>query len=128
MHLQKSTSAADTIEAKEALERYANAHDVKIKHYHGDNGIFADNLFRKAVADAGQTLSFCGVNAHFQNGIAERRIRELQDHARTEAECDMYMKIPRAFEVANGKEDEEYVLKINTTAKSRRVVCGINIL
>ena len=23
------------------------------------------------------------MNAHFQNGVAERRIRELQDHART---------------------------------------------
>jgi hypothetical protein len=84
IHLQKSTSAADTIEAKQAFERYAKAHGVTIGHYHGDNGIFADNRFRKACADAGQTLSFCGVNAHFQNGIAERRIREIQDHARTQ--------------------------------------------
>ena len=30
-----------------------------------------------------QTISFCGVNAHFQSGVAERRIRELQDGART---------------------------------------------
>jgi hypothetical protein len=73
MHLQKSTDADEMI----------------VLHYHADNGIFADNKFRKAVPDSGhvpdsgQTLSFCGVNAHFQNGIAERRIRELQDHART---------------------------------------------
>jgi hypothetical protein len=40
-------------------------------------------LFRKACADKGQTLSFCGVNAHFQNGMAEKRIRDLQDAART---------------------------------------------
>ena len=39
-------------------------------------------IFCQAVAQKGQTLSFCGVNTHFQNGVAERRIRELQDHAR----------------------------------------------
>ena len=35
------------------------------------------------VANAGQTISFCGVNAHFQNGVAEKRIRDLTDNART---------------------------------------------
>jgi hypothetical protein len=83
VHLQKSTSAEDTIQAKVAFEQQAANSGVKILHYHADNGIFADNKFRKAVADAGQTLTFCGVNAHFQNGVAERRIRELQNHART---------------------------------------------
>jgi hypothetical protein len=36
------------------------------------------------VARKGQTISFCGVNAHFQNGKAERRIRLLQDLARSQ--------------------------------------------
>jgi hypothetical protein len=35
------------------------------------------------VQQKGQTISFCGVGAHFQNGIAEKRIRDLQDSART---------------------------------------------
>jgi hypothetical protein len=35
------------------------------------------------VSDSGGTLTFCGINAHFQNGIAKRRIRELQEQART---------------------------------------------
>jgi hypothetical protein len=30
-----------------------------------------------------QTISFCGVNAHFQNGIAEKIIRDIQEQART---------------------------------------------
>ena len=84
VHLQRSTSAEETVEAKLRFEQFARGHGVNhIKHYHADNGIFADNLFRKAVAEGKQTLSFCGVNAHWQNGVAERRIRELQDHART---------------------------------------------
>jgi hypothetical protein len=36
------------------------------------------------VAKRGQSTSFCGVNAHFQNGKAERRIRTLQDMARSQ--------------------------------------------
>lgn len=46
-------------------------------------GRVADNKWRKACADKGQRLTFCGVNAHFQNGVAERRIRELQEQAQT---------------------------------------------
>ena len=83
VHLQRSTSATDTIEAKERFESWAETHGVAIQHYHADNGIFADNEFRKAVASKGQRLTFSGVNAHFQSGMAERRIRDLQDSART---------------------------------------------
>ncbi len=56
---------------------------VKVSHYHADNGRFADNGFLGDVARNNQTISFCGVNAHFQNGRAEKRIRDLQEDART---------------------------------------------
>jgi Reverse transcriptase (RNA-dependent DNA polymerase) len=84
VHLQKSTNAEETIEAKEAFERWASSHGVNIRHYHADNGRFAETAFMAHVAKRGQTISFCGVNAHFQNGKAERRIRTLQDLARTQ--------------------------------------------
>jgi hypothetical protein len=77
VHFQKTMNAAETIEAKEAFERWSASHGVKIKHYHADNGRFAENAFMSHVAKSGQTISFCGVNAHFQNGKAERRIRTL---------------------------------------------------
>ena len=77
VHLQKTTNAEETVEAKEAFELFASSHGVQILHYHADNGRFADNRFRKAVTERRQTVSFCGINAHFQNGMAERRIREL---------------------------------------------------
>ena len=83
VYLQKTTNADETILAKEAFERYCASHGVTVQHYHADNGRFADNKWRQHCASKRQTLSFCGVNAHFQNGVAERRIRELQDHART---------------------------------------------
>ena len=83
VYLQKSTTAEETLQAKVAFEVFAASHGVKIYHYHADNGRFAENLWIDACKQGGQTLSFCGVNAHFQNGVAERRIRELQEHART---------------------------------------------
>jgi hypothetical protein len=84
VHLQKSTNAQETLEAKQAFERWANQHSVKIKHYHADNGRFAETLFMADVARRGQTISFCGVNAHFQNRKAERRIQLLQYLARSQ--------------------------------------------
>ena len=84
VHMQETNSAAETLAAKYAFERYALLHNVlTVKRYHGDNGRFSDNAFRKDCHKQGQHLTFCGVNAHFQNGIVERRIRDLQDRART---------------------------------------------
>ena len=34
------------------------------------------------VASKHQTIDFCGVDAHHQNGIAEKRIRDLTESAR----------------------------------------------
>ncbi|KAI2494580.1 hypothetical protein MHU86_19950 [Fragilaria crotonensis] len=83
VHMQETNNAIETLAAKHAFERYALSHNVTVKRYHGDNGRFSDNGFRVECRTKGQQLTFCGVNAHFQNGIAERRIRDLQDRART---------------------------------------------
>ena len=82
MHVQESTSATDTIEAKRRFEQFCQDRGVHIRHYHADNGIFASKGFREEVRQCGQTLSFCGVGAHHQNGVAERRIQDLADSAR----------------------------------------------
>ncbi len=51
-------------------------------YYHCDNGWFADNNFKLVYKQSNQRLTFCGVNAHFQNGIAERAIRDLSESVR----------------------------------------------
>mmetsp|Transcript_8113 Transcript_8113/g.11817 ORF Transcript_8113/g.11817 Transcript_8113/m.11817 type:complete len:442 (+) Transcript_8113:3455-4780(+) len=81
--LQQSTSSAETVAAKESFELYASSFGVMIRHYHCDNGRFADNMFRDSVARSHQTISYSGVGQHNQNGKAEKRIRDLQDAART---------------------------------------------
>ena len=83
VYLQKSATAQETIEAKSAFERQAMEQGVTVKHYHADNGVFRSNLWAENCNQKGQGLSFAGVNAHHQNGKAERRIRELQQTART---------------------------------------------
>jgi hypothetical protein len=83
VYLQYSTTGEETVKAKHAFEAFAGSHGVTIRHYHADNGRFADNLFRNDCEKQHQTQSFCGVNAHWQNGIAERHIRAHQETART---------------------------------------------
>jgi hypothetical protein len=51
VHLQQSTSALETIEAKSAFERFAMEQGASVSHYHADNGCFADNLFQQAVRE-----------------------------------------------------------------------------
>ena len=40
LYLQKTGTAEETVEGKQAFERYAAENGVKIEHYHADNGIF----------------------------------------------------------------------------------------
>jgi hypothetical protein len=82
VHLQIDDSVAETMLAKQALEKFAAEHGVHILHYHCDNGQFADNAWKQSCKASRQRLTLCGVNAHFQNGIAERAIWDLLESAR----------------------------------------------
>jgi hypothetical protein len=82
--LQKTATAEETVEGKRAFEAYARRHGVlRIENYHADNGIFKAHHWVKTCKQDGQGVTYAGVNAHHQNGVAERRIRELQELART---------------------------------------------
>ena len=82
--LQKTASAKETLEGKEAFERYLEHQGIRVQHYHADNGIFKANDWVLDCKTKGQGLSFAGVNAHHQNGRAEARIRQLQELTRTQ--------------------------------------------
>jgi hypothetical protein len=81
--LQLSTTAAATIDSKHALERLAFDDGITIKSYHSDNGIFASDAFCTECQKNSQKLTFSGVGAHHQNGIAERNIKTISHWART---------------------------------------------
>lgn len=78
-----STGAEEAIVAKRHFEHLASTHNRTIKRYHADNGVFTIKLFRDACQAQNQNLTFCGVDAHHQNGIAERFIRTITERART---------------------------------------------
>ncbi|KAG7363236.1 reverse transcriptase RNA-dependent DNA polymerase [Nitzschia inconspicua] len=82
--LQETDTADETLAAKHSFEAFARTHAIRIQHYHADNGRFAENLWTDDIQKQGQTMSYCGVSAHWQNGIAEKRIKDLQDLARTQ--------------------------------------------
>ena len=78
---QTSLTSEETLRAKHSFEAWASSHNVPIKHYHADNGRFQDNAWKKDCEKKEQGITYCGVGAHWQNGVAEKRIRDLNDMA-----------------------------------------------
>ena len=83
VYLQKTSTANETLKGKLAFELYAQERGVRIQSYHADNGIFKDHKWVESCHKNGQGLTFAGVNAHYTNGLCEKRIRDLQDQTRT---------------------------------------------
>ncbi len=81
VHNQIDDSSVETVAAKHAFEKFAAKHGVCIHHYHCNNGRFANNTFKESCNSSCQRLTFCGVNAHFQNGIAEHAIWDILESA-----------------------------------------------
>ena len=83
VHLIQDTSGDSTLEAKEYFERDCMPQNLLLKHYHADNGRFAENTFKQDCESKMQHLNFCGVGAHQQNGVSERIIKDLTFYSRT---------------------------------------------
>jgi hypothetical protein len=78
-----STGSQEALQEKHHFESFASHHNRHIKCYHTDNGIFTSKDFQASCLQNHQRTKFCGVNAHHQNGIAERHIRTITERART---------------------------------------------
>jgi hypothetical protein len=99
IHLMTRLTSQETIDAKQAFEHFAKQHGVKILHYHCNNGRFADNDFKIACSSSNQRLTFCGINARFQNGIAEKAIWDLRESARNQL-LHVQHRLPVAIHLA----------------------------
>ena len=82
VELQVSLGAAETIRAKNKMEREAIRHGIAILGYRADNGVYKSKEFNDDLKKFNQTIIFSGVGAHHHNGIAERGIRTISTAAR----------------------------------------------
>ena len=79
-----SLGTSETLIAKACFEREAALNGVKVKNYHTDNGVFTAREFMTHVHESDQRITFSGVGAHHQNGVAERNIGTVSRKARTQ--------------------------------------------
>ena len=82
-HLQRGQTHIESIEAKAAYELMEATFVIRVKEFHTDNWIFAEEGFKSDVSNNKQTIRYCRVVSHFQNGIAEANIKQLTEKART---------------------------------------------
>ena len=83
IHVSQSDKSEETVEAKEAFKCFASTNGVTTEHYHANNGHFMENIFWEAIQQSGQSITYCGIRAHHQNGIDEWRICDLMEYTRT---------------------------------------------
>ena len=81
---QVSLGVEETLLGKACFEREAALHGVKIKHHMTDNSVFTAQAFIDEIHKNDQKLTFSGVGAHHQNGVAERAIGTLVRRTRTQ--------------------------------------------
>ena len=81
--MQTSLDGDQTVQAKNNFENHAQTCGVQIKLCRAENGRFAEKSFRDAVSAAQQTIDFCTVSAHHQNGLIERHFQTLATRTRT---------------------------------------------
>lgn len=82
-HFQVDQSTDAAIAAQEAFERTMVRMGVTVKRYHACNRIFTSKGFVEHVESNNQYIDYCGVGAHFQNGIAENGIKINTGNAHT---------------------------------------------
>ena len=83
VNLMRDLALDEILLAKEAMEKVMAQAGRYVKHYHANNGRFAENGFIDAINTKDQKITFCGVGAHYQNGIIENRNKMLTLGART---------------------------------------------
>ncbi|KAL7476906.1 hypothetical protein ACHAW6_002742 [Cyclotella cf. meneghiniana] len=59
VHFMTTQTSAETLQAKQAYKRFASERGIRIRHYHCNNGRFADNAFKQHAEQQQQTLTFC---------------------------------------------------------------------
>ena len=76
---QVSLKANKTLCGKAWFEHFAETCDVNITAYREYNKMFKGNSYQDDLENKNKIISFSGVGAHYQNGVAKRSIRTVSD-------------------------------------------------
>ena len=79
---QVSLRVGETLQSKHQFERQAAEVGVKFKSFRADNHPFEAQDFTQDCEDRGQIITYSGVGAHHQNGVAERALQTVTRWAR----------------------------------------------
>ncbi len=77
IYLMQDFMLAEMLLAKHAYEKFLASLGIDSKVYHADNGRFADKGFWDDCTLSNQTITFCCVGSHHQNGIVEQKIKDI---------------------------------------------------
>ena len=80
---QISLRIGETLVGKHKFDSFARQCGIKLKHFRVDNHPFNAKDFLEDLEDNEQTISYSGVGAHFQNGVAERAQQTVVQWARS---------------------------------------------
>jgi hypothetical protein len=78
--LMRDMTAESTLAAKREFEHRCAIRGITVQRYHADNGRFAEPAFVEDCKRLNQKLTYCGVGAHHQNGVAERKIKDIKSN------------------------------------------------
>ena len=65
------------------MGQLVGTHVVVNQRYRADNGRYSDLMFLQDIKDNDQQIIFCDVEAHHQDEIVEKKIRDLVDNSRS---------------------------------------------
>jgi hypothetical protein len=77
VHHQVSLQIGETLQQKHRFERHGKNNGVRIRQYHADNHPFESADFLSDLEIQNQSISYSGVGAHHQNGVAERALQAV---------------------------------------------------
>jgi hypothetical protein len=82
-HHHVSLCVGEMLKGKNTFEKGASQFNVKIRKFKADNAPFSFVEYKNSVANKGQDITFSGVGAHHQHGVADRVIKTITSWTRT---------------------------------------------
>ena len=103
---QLGFSTSESIRAVITFEKLCLDNGTLIQKFLADNGAFKAKDFVNHIRNNNQRIQYCGVNAHHQNGIAERNIRTVSDMSRA-------MMLHASLKWKNGIDSSLWPMAVN---------------